>query len=87
MKKITTPQLLDALVEQRETGHRLGEILIARCFVTREDIEAALRSQGVNRLTDTGDAPRRAPPTGSRARPTASSTTCWCSAPGSAPRT
>jgi len=54
MKKITTPQLLDALVEQRETGHRLGEILIARCFVTREDIEAALRSQGVNRLTDTG---------------------------------
>ena len=56
MKKITTPQLLDALVEQRETGHRLGEILVARCFVTREDIEAALRSQGVNRLTDTGGA-------------------------------
>ncbi len=56
MKKLTTPQLLDALVEQRETGHRLGEILIARCFVTREDVEAALRSQGVNRLTDTGAA-------------------------------
>ncbi len=56
MKKITTPQLLDALVEQRETGHRLGEILVARCFVTKDDIEAALRSQGVNRLTDTGGA-------------------------------
>ena len=56
MKKLTTPQLLDALVEQRETGHRLGEILIARAFVTREDIDAALRSQGVTRLTDTGGA-------------------------------
>jgi type II secretory ATPase GspE/PulE/Tfp pilus assembly ATPase PilB-like protein len=54
MKKITTPQLLDALVEQRETGHRLGEILIARAFVTREDVDTALRSQGVTRLTDTG---------------------------------
>jgi type II secretory ATPase GspE/PulE/Tfp pilus assembly ATPase PilB-like protein len=54
MKKITTPQLLDALVEQRETGHRLGEILIARSFVTREDVDTALRSQGVTRLTDTG---------------------------------
>jgi type II secretory ATPase GspE/PulE/Tfp pilus assembly ATPase PilB-like protein len=58
MKKITTPQLLDALVEQRETGQRLGEILILRCFVTREDIDSALRSQGTNRLADTsaGDA-------------------------------
>jgi type II secretory ATPase GspE/PulE/Tfp pilus assembly ATPase PilB-like protein len=58
MKKITTPQLLDALVEQRETGQRLGEILIARCFVTREDVDSALRSQGTTRLNDTtaGDA-------------------------------
>jgi type IV pilus assembly protein PilB len=53
MKKITTPQLLEALVEQRETGAKLGEILLARRFVTREDVDAALRSQGVNRLTDT----------------------------------
>ncbi len=53
MKKLQTPQLLDALVEQRETGHKLGEILIARCLVTREDVDSALRSQGVNRLTDT----------------------------------
>jgi len=54
MKKITTPQLLDALVEQRETGHRLGEILVARGFVTREDVDSALRSKGVTRLSDTG---------------------------------
>jgi type IV pilus assembly protein PilB len=53
MKKITTPQLLEALVEQRETGSKLGEILLVRRFVSREDVEAALRSQGVNRLNDT----------------------------------
>jgi type IV pilus assembly protein PilB len=53
MKKITTPQLLEALVEQRETGTKLGEILLARRFVSRGEVEAALRSQGVNRLTDT----------------------------------
>jgi type IV pilus assembly protein PilB len=53
LKKITTPQLLEALVEQRETGRKLGEILVARRFVGREDLDAALRSQGVTRLTDT----------------------------------
>jgi type II secretory ATPase GspE/PulE/Tfp pilus assembly ATPase PilB-like protein len=53
MKKITTPQLLEALVEQRETGSKLGEILVARRFVSREDVGQALRSQGVNRLNDT----------------------------------
>jgi type II secretory ATPase GspE/PulE/Tfp pilus assembly ATPase PilB-like protein len=53
MKKITTPQLLEALVEQRETGRKLGEILVGRRFVSRPDVEAALRTQGVNRLTDT----------------------------------
>jgi type IV pilus assembly protein PilB len=53
MKKITTPQLLEALVEQRDTGARLGEILVARRLVGREDVEAALRSQGVTRLDDT----------------------------------
>jgi type IV pilus assembly protein PilB len=58
MKKITTPQLLEALVEQRETGRKLGEILIARRIVGRDDVDAALRTQGVTRLTDTkgGDA-------------------------------
>lgn len=53
VKKITTPQLLEALVEQRDTGRKLGEILVDRCYVSREDVEAALRSQGTNRLTDT----------------------------------
>jgi type IV pilus assembly protein PilB len=53
MKKITTPQLLEALVEQRETGAKLGAILVARRFVSGEDVDAALRSQGVTRLTDT----------------------------------
>jgi type II secretory ATPase GspE/PulE/Tfp pilus assembly ATPase PilB-like protein len=53
MKRITTPQLLEALVEQRDTGRKLGEILLARGIVGREDLDAALRSQGVTRLTDT----------------------------------
>jgi type IV pilus assembly protein PilB len=53
MKKITTPQLLEALVEQRETGAKLGEILISRRMVSREDVDAALRTQGVTHLTDT----------------------------------
>ena len=53
MKKIQTPQLLDALVEQRETGRKLGEILIGRGLVTAEDVDSALKTQGVNRLSDT----------------------------------
>jgi type IV pilus assembly protein PilB len=53
MKKLTTPQLLEALVEQRATGKRLGEILTDRKHVRLEDIQAALKSQGVNPLTDT----------------------------------
>jgi type II secretory ATPase GspE/PulE/Tfp pilus assembly ATPase PilB-like protein len=53
MKKLQTPQLLDALVEQRETGRKLGEILVARQLVTLEDLQSALRSQGVNPLSDT----------------------------------
>jgi type IV pilus assembly protein PilB len=53
MKKLTTPQLLDVLVEQKATGKRLGEILVDRKLVKPEDIQAALRSQGINPLTDT----------------------------------
>jgi type IV pilus assembly protein PilB len=58
MKKITTPQLLEALVEQRETGRKLGEILVTRGLVNREDVDTGLRSQGVAQLNDTraGDA-------------------------------
>jgi type IV pilus assembly protein PilB len=57
MKKITTPQLLEALVEQRETGRKLGEILVRRRMVAQPDVDAALRSQGVNPLQDTKGGP------------------------------
>jgi type II secretory ATPase GspE/PulE/Tfp pilus assembly ATPase PilB-like protein len=53
MKKITTPQLLDVLEEQKTTGRRLGEILIERNLVKAEDIAAALKSQGAQPLMDT----------------------------------
>jgi type IV pilus assembly protein PilB len=53
MKKLTTPQLLEALVEQRDTGRKLGEVLVGRGTVNRDDIDAALRTQGVSRLPDT----------------------------------
>jgi type IV pilus assembly protein PilB len=53
MKKLTTPQLLEALVEQKQTNQRLGEILVARELVKPADIEAALKTQGVNPLLDT----------------------------------
>lgn len=53
MGKLTTPQLLDAVVEQKNTGRRLGEVLTGRGLVSAEEIAAALRSQGVRPLTDT----------------------------------
>jgi type II secretory ATPase GspE/PulE/Tfp pilus assembly ATPase PilB-like protein len=53
MKKITTPQLLEVLVEQKKTGGRLGDILIARKLVKPEDVQAALKTQGVSPLADT----------------------------------
>jgi type IV pilus assembly protein PilB len=53
MKKLSTPQLLEALVEQKNTGKKLGEILVDRKLVRPEDIAAALKSQGVSPLTDT----------------------------------
>jgi type IV pilus assembly protein PilB len=53
MKKMTTPQLLEALIDQRETGRKLGTILVQHGVVTRADVDAALRTQGVNPLHDT----------------------------------
>jgi type IV pilus assembly protein PilB len=53
MKKLTTPQLLEALLEQKKTGKKLGEVLAERGFVTADDISAALKSQGVSPLADT----------------------------------
>ncbi len=53
MKRITTSQLLEALADQKTSGKRLGEILIERRILKADDITAALRTQGVNPLTDT----------------------------------
>ena len=53
MKKLKTPELLDALVEQKASGRKLGEILVSRALVRQDDIEAALRTQGVSPLSDT----------------------------------
>ena len=53
MHRITTPQLLEALVEQQRSGKRLGELLVAGGYVTSEDIAAALRTQGQAPLADT----------------------------------
>jgi type IV pilus assembly protein PilB len=53
MKKITTPQLLEMLIEQKETGRKLGEILVRRGLVNQADVDAGLRMQGVNTLKDT----------------------------------
>jgi type IV pilus assembly protein PilB len=53
MKKITTPQLLEALVQQKSTGQRLGELLVERRMVTNDDIAVALKTQGVSPLVDT----------------------------------
>ncbi|HET7290933.1 MAG TPA: ATPase, T2SS/T4P/T4SS family [Vicinamibacteria bacterium] len=71
MKKLTTPQLLEALVEQRESGKKLGEVLLGRKLVKNEDIQAALKSQGVNPLTDTMGAEYAASPVWEQSGPDA----------------
>lgn len=71
MKKITTPQLLEALVEQQGSGQRLGVILAARGLVSPDDIKAALASQGMNPLTDASGAPYAARPFWEQADPDA----------------
>jgi len=53
MKKVTIPQLLDTLVEQKRTGRKLGALLVEKEIVSQEDIDAALRTQGVASLADT----------------------------------
>ena len=69
MRKLTTPQLLEALVEQKNTGKRLGEILVDRGLVKAEDIAAALRTQGVSPLTDTMGVAYAASPVWEQQRP------------------
>jgi hypothetical protein len=53
MKKVTIAQLLEALVEQRHSGMKLGEVLLAKGAVQQADLEAALKTQGVAALADT----------------------------------
>ena len=53
LKKITIAQLLEVLVEQKETGRKLGQILVRRGFVTQTDVDTGLRLQGVTPLKDT----------------------------------
>jgi type IV pilus assembly protein PilB len=53
LKKLTTTQLLEALVEQQESGQKLGRILVERGLVQAADIEAALQGQGTGPLLDT----------------------------------
>jgi type IV pilus assembly protein PilB len=71
MRRLTTPQLLDALIEQRNTGRRLGEILVERGLVKPEDVSAALRSQGISPLTDTAGQAYAASPVWERSSPDA----------------
>jgi len=55
MKKLTIPQLLEALIAQKKSGKKLGEMLVERGLVTAEDVETALVTQGVSPLSDTTD--------------------------------
>jgi type IV pilus assembly protein PilB len=71
MKKHTTPQLLEALLEQKKSGRKLGEILVERRLARSADIEAALASQGVSPLTDTGGMAYQARPVWEHASPEA----------------
>ncbi|MBN2371852.1 MAG: Flp pilus assembly complex ATPase component TadA [Vicinamibacteria bacterium] len=53
MKKLTIPQLLEVLIEQKHSDRKLGEMLVERGLVSQEDVESALKAQGVNVLKDT----------------------------------
>ena len=64
MGKLSTPQLLDALIEQKNTGRRLGEVLAGRGLVGADEIRAALQTQGVRQLVDTQKAKEAAKSTG-----------------------
>jgi type IV pilus assembly protein PilB len=54
-QKLTTPQLLEALVKQKRTGGLLGKILVQKGWVTQADIDDALRHQGYKPLVVTQD--------------------------------
>jgi len=71
MKKLKTPELLEALVEQKASGRRLGEILVSRGLVRQEDIDSALKSQGVSPLVDTQGLAYAASPVWEQSEPSA----------------
>jgi type IV pilus assembly protein PilB len=54
-QKLTTPQLLQALVTQKKTGGLLGKILVQRGWVSQSDVDDALKHQGYKPLVDTQD--------------------------------
>src|SRR5262245_24282670 len=53
MGKLTTTQLLEVLAEQKKSDERLGDVLVKRKLVKPEDVQAALKTQGVSPLADT----------------------------------
>lgn len=53
MGKLTTSQLLDALVDQKASGKRLGDVLVEKKLATMSDVAQALKTQGVSPLSDT----------------------------------
>jgi type II secretory ATPase GspE/PulE/Tfp pilus assembly ATPase PilB-like protein len=71
LKKLKTPELLEALVEQRASGRRLGEILVSRGLVRQDDIDAALKTQGVSPLVDTQGLAYAASPVWEQSEPSA----------------
>ena len=71
MRKLTTPQLLEALIEQQQSGEKLGQVLVARGLVGPGDIEAALTSQGMSPPTDATGAPGATRPFWEQANPEA----------------
>ena len=52
-QKLRTPELLEALADQKRTGSLLGRILIQKGLATESDIDDALRYQGYKPLVDT----------------------------------
>lgn len=51
-RKITRVQLDQMLVEQQQTGKRLGELISRRGTVTKQDVETALREQAQEEIYD-----------------------------------
>lgn len=52
-QKLSTPELIEALADQKRTGGLLGKILVQKGLTTQADIDDALRYQGYKPLVDT----------------------------------